>query len=196
MARVVGVVKAVTVADALRRVSVAAGCHLLMPSLACRKALKKRVCAKIFGAPRKGIFQPPASYNFAVFASLPLLTLRLLCARFAAFMGVLAVASALFAPVAQLAQDVHMGRLGGVCNASKAFAFAGLAGFSGQTGDAAPEHVHCDLCGAPGIALVPTSLVVIPSYTGHLLAMAAPPSELARFGLGLPNSRGPPSFLI
>ena len=129
-------------------------------------------------------------------ASLLFFTLRLLFGRFAAFMSMLAVTSALFAPVAQLAQDVHMGRLGGVCNASKAFAFAELAGLAGQTGDAAHEHAHCDLCGAPGIALVPTSLVVIPSYTGHLLAMAAPPSELARFGLGLPNSRGPPSFLI
>lgn len=105
-------------------------------------------------------------------------------------MGVLAVASALFGPVAQLTQDVQMGRLGGVCNASKAFALAG------QTGDAASEHAHCDLCGAPGIALMPTGVLVIPSYTGHLLAVAAPPSELARFGLGLPNSRGPPSFLI
>ena len=123
-------------------------------------------------------------------ANLPSSTWRLLCKRFAAFMGMLAVASALFGPVAQLTQDVQMGRLSGVCNASKAFASAG------QTGDAASEHAQCDLCGAPGIALMPTGVLVIPSYMGHLLAVATPPSELARFGLGLPNSRGPPSFLI
>ena len=137
-----------------------------------------------------GSFQEVAPYNLAVFDSFPHPTLRLSYARLAVFLSMLALASALFGLVAQLAQDVQMGRLGGVCNASKAFALAG------QTGDAASEHVHCDLCGAPGIAVMPTSLVVIPSYTGHVLAMAAPPSELARFGLGLPNSRGPPSFLI
>ena len=110
--------------------------------------------------------------------------------RFAAFMSLLAVASALFGPLAQLAQDVQTGRLGGVCNASKAFAAAG------QTGDAASEHAHCELCGSFAIALPPTPTAAIPSYAGQPVALAQPPSELARFGLGLPNSRGPPSFLI
>ena len=105
-------------------------------------------------------------------------------------MSLLAVASALFGPVAQLAQDVQTGRLGGVCNASKAFAAAG------QTGDAASEHAHCELCGSFAIALPPTATAAIPSFTGHPLALAEQPSELVRFGLGLPNSRGPPSFLI
>ena len=117
-------------------------------------------------------------------------TLRLIYVRLAAFMSLLAVASALFGPVAQLAQDVQTGRLGGVCNASKAFAAAG------QTSDAASEHAHCELCGSFAIALPPTVMAAIPTYAGHPVALAEPPSELARFGLGLPNSRGPPSFLI
>ena len=130
------------------------------------------------------------TYTLAVFKRPKHPLLRLMSVRLAAFMVLLAVASALFGPVAQLAQDVQMGRLGGVCNASKAFAAAG------QTGDAASEHAHCELCGSLAIALPPIVMASIPTYAGHPLALAEPPSELARFGLGLPNSRGPPSLLI
>lgn len=114
----------------------------------------------------------------------------LLWVRFAAFLSFLAVAAALFTPVAQLADDVRTGRLGGVCSAGKS-AVVGNA-----VGEAAEDHAHCDLCGSLALALPPVVAQSIPTQPNRPLALAAPPSELARFGLGLPYSRGPPSFLI
>ena len=122
----------------------------------------------------------------------------LLWVRFAAFLSLLAVASALFTPVAKLAEDVRTGRLGGVCSAGKA-AVAGTSTDTGAglaLGSTAEAHAHCDLCGSLALALPPISAQPIPTQPNRLLAVAAPPSELARFGLGLPYSRGPPSFLI
>ena len=111
----------------------------------------------------------------------------------AAFLSLLAVASALFTPVAQLVEDVRTGRLGGVCSAGKS-AVAGT-GSGLALGTTAEEHAHCDLCGSLALALPPITAQPIPTKPNRLLARAAPPSELARFGLGLPYSRGPPSFL-
>ena len=115
--------------------------------------------------------------------------------RFAAFLSFLAVASALFAPVAQLAEDVRTGRLGGVCSAVKS-AVAGNASGAAPNGTAAEQHTHCDLCGSLALALPPVVTQPIPTQASRLLTMAAPPSELLRFGPGLPYSRGPPSLLI
>ena len=114
----------------------------------------------------------------------------LLWVRLAAFLSFLAVAAALFTPVAQLAEDVRTGRLGGVCSAVKS-AVAGNA-----VSEAAEDHAHCDLCGSLALALPPMTAQPIPTQPNHRLALATPPSELARFGLGLQYSRGPPSFLI
>ena len=114
-------------------------------------------------------------------------------ARLAAFLSLLAVASALFTPVAQLVEDVRTGRLGGVCSAGKS-AVAGT-GSGLALGTTAEEHAHCDLCGSLALALPPITAQPIPTKPNRLLARAAPPSELARFGIGLPYSRGPPSFL-
>lgn len=119
----------------------------------------------------------------------------LLWVRFAAFLSFLAVAAALFTPVAQLAEDVRTGRLGGVCSAAKS-AVAGNASGAASSGTAAEEHTHCDLCGSLAVLLLPVVAQPIPTQANRLLALAAPPSELVRFGLGLPYSRGPPSFLI
>ena len=110
--------------------------------------------------------------------------------RFAAFLSFLAVAAALFTPVAQLADDVRTGRLGGVCSAGK----SAVAGNS--VGDTAEDHAHCDLCGSLSLALPPLVAQPISTQANRQLVLAAPPSELVRFGLGLPYSRGPPSFLI
>lgn len=114
----------------------------------------------------------------------------LLWVRFAAFLSFLAVAAALFTPVAQLADDVRTGRLGGVCSAGKSAVAGNIMG------DTAEDHAHCDLCGSLALALPPITAQPIPTQPNRQLVLAAPPSELARFGLGLPYSRGPPSFLI
>ena len=114
----------------------------------------------------------------------------LLWVRFAAFLSFLAVAAALLTPVAQLADDVRTGRLGGICNAGKS-AVAGNA-----MDDTAEDHAHCDLCGSLAALLPPVVAQPIPTQASRQLILAAPPSELVRFGLGLPYSRGPPSFLI
>ena len=114
----------------------------------------------------------------------------LLWVRFAALLSFLAVAAALFTPVAQLAEDVRNGRLGGVCSAGKS-AVAGNG-----MGENAEDHVHCDLCGSLALALPPITAQPIPTQPNRQLVLATSPSELARFGLGLPYSRGPPSFLI
>ena len=114
----------------------------------------------------------------------------LLWVRFAALLSFLAVAAALFTPVAQLAEDVRNGRLGGVCSAGKSVA-AGTV-----MGENAEDHVHCDLGGSLALALPPITAQSIPTQPNRQLVLATSPSELARFGLGLPYSRGPPSFLI
>ena len=106
--------------------------------------------------------------------------------RFAAFLSFLAVAAALFTPVAQLADDVRTGRLGGVCSAGK----------SAVAGNSVGDNAHRDLCGSLALALPPVVAQPIPTQANRQLVLAAPPSELVRFGLGLPYSRGPPSFLI
>lgn len=141
-----------------------------------------------FGAP--GAFQCRDSYNPGVFHALrssrhP----ALLWVRFAAFLSFLAIAAALLTPVAQLADDVRTGRLGGVCSAGK----PAVAG--NPVGDTAEDHAHCDLCGSLAWVLPPVVAQPIPTQATRLLALDAPPSELARFGLGLLYSRGPPSFL-
>ncbi len=117
--------------------------------------------------------------------------MRLVVARFAAFLSLVAVAAGLLGPVAQLALDVQTGRLGGVCNASEAF-----AALAQTSSDAAAEHPHCELCSSLALALPPIVGQSVPSTASTLLAETAPLAERARSFPGLPHSRGPPSFLI
>ena len=69
--------------------------------------------------------------------------------RIAAFFSFLALASALLAPSALLAEEVRTGKLGGLCGASS---FS-----SGEQGDAdaALPQTHCDLCGSSQSLLLP-----------------------------------------
>ena len=114
--------------------------------------------------------------------------------RAAALLSLLAVAAALFMSVAQLASDVRTGRLGGVCSAAKSAVTA--VGASTALGETAQDHAHCELCGSLTLALPPIAAQHIDTQPNRLPALAAPPSQLARFGAGLPYSRGPPLFFF
>jgi hypothetical protein len=111
-------------------------------------------------------------------------------ARVAAFLGFLAVLSALVAPASMLAEEVRTGQLGGVCHGLNS-----LSDDASDTGDAPQAGAHCDLCGALGWALPPTAVAVIPSFAGQQVALVDFPSDVAVTVPGLPFSRGPPSLL-
>ena len=114
-------------------------------------------------------------------------------ARLAAWLGVLAVFCALFAPVSMLAQDVQSGKLSGICSASYGFDH----GDAGSTpGDQGNKSAGCELCGFIGLILPGAPLTVA-------LRFAPPPPQalkrtrpLSAAVPGLPFSRGPPVFLI
>jgi hypothetical protein len=119
-------------------------------------------------------------------------TARPLWARLAAWGGLLAVFSALLAPVSMLAEDVRTGQLGGVCGAGSAAAFTGAQGGTGSDESPLAASMHCDLCCSFALGLPPHH----PS--GHTAAI---PEMVAVFdatfqhtySLGLPFSRGPPA---
>lgn len=111
-------------------------------------------------------------------------------ARLAAFLGFLAVLSALWAPVSMLAQEVRSGQLGGICSLHAASGNSADAG----SGDAPQAGSHCDMCGALGWALPPLAVSVVPSFAGQQLAAQHVPANLVAAVTGLPFSRGPPSL--
>ncbi|MDP1955783.1 MAG: DUF2946 family protein [Polaromonas sp.] len=111
---------------------------------------------------------------------------RPLWARFAAWLGFLAVFAALMAPVSMLAEDVRTGQLGGLCSAAGA----------GQPGsdDASSANGHCDLCGSAGLGLpmlyradgTPAAVSLVAVFFQDAVRSASSP--------GLPFSRGPPAL--
>jgi hypothetical protein len=110
-----------------------------------------------------------------------------LWSRIAAWFGVLAVLSALLAPVSMLAADVQSGKLGGLCSVSNS-----LPG-GGGSGDSAGS-ARCDLCGSAGLALAAFDLLTIPCAPGEQTAAADFPAATSAAVPGLPFSRGPPSL--
>ena len=62
--------------------------------------------------------------------------------RIAAFFSFVALASALLAPSALLAEEVRTGKLGGLCGIS------GVSGAEQGDADGAPPQNHCDACGS------------------------------------------------
>jgi hypothetical protein len=108
----------------------------------------------------------------------------------AAFLGFLAVLSALVAPASMLAEEVRTGQLGGICHVLNAFPDG-----TSDTGDAPQAGAHCDLCGALGWALPPTAVAAIPCFAGQQVALVDFPSDVAATIPGLPFSRGPPALL-
>ncbi len=111
--------------------------------------------------------------------------------RWVACLGVLAVVSALWAPVSMLAEEARTGLLGGVCTAS-----AGAERHADPVQGAAQHaSMHCDLCCTAWLPLPQLPLSFIPSCPGPHLALVEVPANWATTVVGLPFSHGPPSIL-
>lgn len=108
--------------------------------------------------------------------------------RFAAFLSLLAVLSALVVPASALAEDVRTGKLGGLCSVSSS------AGGTGGEVDATGAGPHCDLCGSPSIAISPFAVQSQLCQPAAQAAAANVPFDLAARVEGLPPNRGPPAL--
>lgn len=110
--------------------------------------------------------------------------------RWVACLGMVAVVSALWAPVAMLAEEARTGGLGSVCSAS--------AGADHHTdpvpGATLHAAMHCDLCCTALLPLPLLPINAIPSFPGQQVAVADFPAHLATVVAGLPFSHGPPSI--
>lgn len=136
-----------------------------------------------------------------------------LWARLATLAGLVAVFSAMLAPLSMLAADVRSGSLGGVCTQSlRALAPFGVG--NGGFGDAQPlaaasnqatkeagvpssggqavQLAACDLCGAFGLVPARLALALPQSAPARSVPSRNLPSDLALSLIGLPFSHGPP----
>jgi hypothetical protein len=118
---------------------------------------------------------------------------RPLWARFAAWLGFLAVFSALLAPVSMLAEDMRTGKLGGLCTMASGGSSAAAGDLSGDDGSS-PAAAHCDLCGSTAPILPPTCQAGV--FPAPVTAMVAVFQDAVRSASspGLPFSRGPPAL--
>ena len=108
--------------------------------------------------------------------------------RIAAFFSFVALASALLAPSALLAEEVRTGKLGGLCTITS------VASGDQTDGDSADLPVHCDACAASGGVLPEgskPSVVVAAKQTGVAAGLLL---HLPAHIDGLPPSRGPPAI--
>lgn len=114
-----------------------------------------------------------------------------LWAKVAAWLGLLAVFSAMVAPATLLAEEVRTGKLGGLCSAQSRAAADPASG-----GEAALQAgSHCDWCSSVGLTpppLLPS--VLLPIASGPCLNQPDSPAPVAASVIGLPFSRGPPSL--
>lgn len=117
---------------------------------------------------------------------------RPLWARFATWLGCLAVFSALLVPVSMLAQDVRTGKLGGLCSLSAAGS-GSTAGDASDSDGFSPAASHCDMCGSTGLGSplqrqadgFPAAITAGVAVFEDAVRLASSP--------GLPFSRGPPA---
>lgn len=118
---------------------------------------------------------------------------RPLWARFAAWLGFLAVFSALLAPVSMLAEDVRTGKLGGLCTVASGASATAAGDLSGGD-ESSWAAAHCDLCGSTGSGLPPPYQAGV--FPAPITAMAAVFQDAVRSASspGLPFSRGPPAL--
>lgn len=118
---------------------------------------------------------------------------RPLWARFAAWLGFLAVFSALLAPVSLLAEEVRTGKLGGLCSVG---AVAGTAGGldGAGTDDTSLSAGHCELCGSLNLGLPPPRSTDLPSTAVTAMAIVFQDAVRSASSPGLPFSRGPPAL--
>ena len=118
--------------------------------------------------------------------------------RVVAFFSFLALASALLAPSAMLAEEVKTGKLGGLCSVANSSGYwpGSENAFGVGSGDALQTGVHCDLCSPSSLALLPSCLALVPAQS-----TPKPVTFFGRAGVvsatipGLPPGRGPPSQL-
>lgn len=92
-----------------------------------------------------------------------------------------------------LAEELHAGKLGGLCSLNKPAGNA-LSAAAGQAGSDAPSGSHCDLCGTLGLALPAFAVQTLPSVPGMQLAGAFLTFDLNAAITGLPPGRGPPNL--
>ena len=109
---------------------------------------------------------------------------RPLWARFAAWLGCLAVFCALLAPVSMLAEDVRTGQLGGLCSVA--------GGNQPGNDDALPANGHCALCGSTGLGLLPLYQTDAGLAAVSAMVVAFQNGVRSAALSGLPFSRGPP----
>jgi hypothetical protein len=117
---------------------------------------------------------------------------RPLWARFAAWLGFLAVFSALLAPVSMLAEDMRTGKLGGLCAVASGASSTAAGDLSGGD-ESSPAAAHCDFCGSTGPALPPPYRAGV--FPAPIPAMVAVFDDAVHSASspGLPFSRGPPA---
>ncbi|WP_397409300.1 DUF2946 family protein [Polaromonas sp.] len=118
---------------------------------------------------------------------------RPLWARFAAWLGFLAVFSALLAPVSMLAEDMRTGKLGGLCTVASGASATAAGDLSGGD-ESSPAAAHCELCGSTGPGLPPPYQAG--AFPAPIPAMVAVFDDAVRSASspGLPFSRGPPAL--
>lgn len=143
---------------------------------------------------------PPAvagavPYNWHVPNESSLPSSRPLWARVAAWLGFLAVFSALLSPVAMLTEEMRTGKLGGLCSVASSIASAGLAGDTGpDSGDTSLASGHCDLCCVQGLCLPPLQQAELLAPGAATMAAVFQNAVRAASSPGLPFSRGPPAI--
>ena len=129
----------------------------------------------------------------SIASSLPFI--RPLWVRLAAWLGFLAVFSALLAPVTMLTEEMRTGKLGGLCSVASSIASAGSVGDTGlDTGDTSLASGHCDLCGVQGLCLPPLQQAGLLSPGAATMAAVFQNAVRSASSPGLPFSRGPPAI--
>ena len=118
---------------------------------------------------------------------------RPLWARLAAWLGFLAVFSALLAPVSTLTEEVRTGKLGGLCTVASGGSTAASGDLSGSD-ESSPAAAHCKLCGSTAPGLPPGCQAGF--FPAPVTAMVAVFEDGVRSASspGLPFSRGPPAL--
>ncbi|UUZ73499.1 DUF2946 family protein [Polaromonas sp. JS666] len=114
--------------------------------------------------------------------------------RLAAFLSFVAVLSALLAPVSMLAEEVRVGKLGGICTVATA-STAGQPASGGDGEHQAGSGSHCDWCGSSGVMAAQWPVPAHFPSLDHSVSAVAFAAVFPASALGLPFSRGPPPVI-
>ena len=162
-------------------------------------AVSYLICSSIGLMNRLGPARPasrsgadPYNRPVPIASSFPLT--RPLWARLAAWLGFLAVFSALLSPVNMLTEDMRTGKLGGLCSVTSPTASAGLVGDTDpDVGDTSPVSGHCDLCGVQALCLPPLQQAELLPPAAATMSAVFQNAVRSASSPGLPFSRGPPA---